>query len=109
MLLSPDVAFISKDHPQSEGDGFYDHAPDLAVEVISPSEHAADIDLKTQKYLEYGTKLVWVIYPKTQRIVVYSSGMQSGSTVDINGTLDGGDVLPGFTLPVRDIFAVLDE
>jgi Uma2 family endonuclease len=109
VLLSPDVAFISKDHPESRDEGFYNHAPDLAVEVISPSERATDIDVKTQKYLDYGTRLLWVIYPKTQRVVVYTSGLQSGSTVDINGTLDGGDVLPGFTLSVRDIFAALDK
>jgi Uma2 family endonuclease len=109
VLLFPDVSFISKEQSETQDDGFYDHAPDLAVEVISPSERATDIDLKTQKYLDYGTKLLWVVYPRTRRVVVYSGGMQSGITVDINGTLDGGEVLPGFTLPVRDIFAGLDK
>lgn len=109
ILLSPDASFIAKERAPKRTGKFYKTAPDLAVEVISPSERADDIHEKVQTYLKYGTTLVWVVYPKTRQIAVYRDHIENLSVLDINGTLDGGDVLPGFTLPVRDIFAVLEE
>ncbi len=109
VLLVPDIGFASRERVEPYTPTFHKLAPDLAVEVISPSERASDIQAKVQKYLQYGTRLVWVIYPDTRQAAVFQQGTNQSDTLDINGTLDGGDVLPGFTLPVRDIFAVLDE
>jgi Uma2 family endonuclease len=109
VLLSPDVAFISTEHPKPKDDKFYNHAPDLAVEVISPSERAGDIQEKVQTYLKYGTKLVWLIYPKQRQIVVSKQGSSQSDTLKVENKLDGGDVLPGFLLPVSELFAILDD
>jgi Uma2 family endonuclease len=103
-MRQPDIAFISKQrHPTLEGVVF-PVAPDLAVEVVSPNE---DVFKKIQQYIAAGTLMVWTFYTDNQTVSVWQRN-QDGSlrvdTLDINGTLDGGDVLPGFTLPVRDIF-----
>jgi Uma2 family endonuclease len=104
----PDVAFVSYERwPEdeiSEGDG-WPAIPDLAVEVISKSNRAEDVREKISEYLRYGVRLVWVIYPK-QKLVEVHSGSQS-RVLTINDELDGGDVLPGFRLPVAALFAVL--
>ena len=103
----PDVAFISKArHPVLEGVAF-PIAPDLAVEVISPSESSNDVLKKVQRYIEAGTQLVWTVYPLEQTVYVWTPAPDGGlhvKTFGIEDTLDGGDVLPGFTLKVRDIF-----
>jgi Uma2 family endonuclease len=109
ILLSPDASFIEKDRVALLTGKFFKLAPDLAVEVISPSERADDIQEKVETYLKYGTKLVWLIYPKQRQIVVSKQGSDQSSTIRINGTLDGGDVLPGFTLLVSELFAILDK
>ncbi|MCC6804941.1 MAG: Uma2 family endonuclease, partial [Anaerolineae bacterium] len=78
-------------------------APDLAVEVVSPNDRAAEIHAKVNKYLHYGTRMVCVVYPATRTVVVHTaSGAQTLAEAD---TFDGGDVLPGFLLPLRDLFA----
>jgi Uma2 family endonuclease len=103
----PDVAFISKErHPILEGVEF-PVAPDLAVEVISPSESSNDVLKKVQAYIRAGTRLVWAAYAEEETVYVWRSAFDGGLHVqsfDVDGTLDGGDVLPGFTLKVLDIF-----
>jgi Uma2 family endonuclease len=103
----PDVAFISKErHPELEGVAF-PIAPDLAVEVISPSESSNDVLKKVQRYIDAGTRIVWAVYPREKTIYVWQAAPYSGlhvQTFGIDDTLDGGEVLPGFTLEVRDIF-----
>lgn len=102
--FAPDVAFISKARQSSlPYHGFNPIPPDLAVEVVSPTDSYVDIARKVRTYLRYGTRLVWVVEPETQTVTVHSSD-GSQTTLDIDGTLDGGDVLPGFTLPIRSIF-----
>ncbi|HLV36843.1 MAG TPA: Uma2 family endonuclease [Spirillospora sp.] len=103
----PDVAFISKErHPVLEGVEF-PVAPDLAVEVISPSESSTDVLNKVRAYIRAGTRLVWTAYADEEMVYIWRpapDGSLNVQAVDIDGTLDGGDVLPGFTLKVRDIF-----
>lgn len=78
-------------------------APDLAVEVISPSNKAEDIENKTQQLLKAGTELIWIVYPELQSVTVHSAdGSVKLSEPDI---LTGGKVLPDFAIPVREIFA----
>ena len=98
-VVCPDFAYkrtpLSKDYPDRE-------PPLWAVEVISPTDKAPDIRNKRQVYFQAGI-LLWEIYPQSQSIDMYAPG-QPVKTVGIDGTLDGGDVLPGFTLAVRDLF-----
>lgn len=103
--FAPDVAFISKGRqPILPEEGYNPIAPDLAVEVVSPSDDMARLMYKKDRYLANGTRLVWIVYPKRQEVEVYAPG-QPMRIVGVDGVLHGGDVLPGFRLPVRSIFA----
>jgi Uma2 family endonuclease len=99
----PDVGYISKARLPSEPERQVHGPPDLAVEVKSPTDTKRELRLKAEDYIRYGTKMVWLVFPDDQRIEVYLPG-QDVRDLDINGVVDGGEVLPGFTLPVRDIF-----
>lgn len=102
-VRGPDVAFVAKERaPNGFTEGYAPFAPDLAVEVISPNDLVYDVEEKVDEYLRAGTRLVWVISPRSKTVTVYTP--TSIRVVDINGTLDGGDVLPGFSLPVKAIF-----
>lgn len=102
-VLAPDVGFISHKRAVALSKKYADVAPDLAVEVVSPSEPYAKIARKVGLYLRYGTCLVWVVDPESQTIAVHTA--KDTRTLGVTDTLDGGDVLPGFSLPVRYIFA----
>lgn len=100
----PDVGFISKSHNVKLEGVEFDLAPDLAVEIVSPDE---DIFKKANEYLRSGGKMVWAVYTDDKIVYVMRLDEDGGFhslSYGINDTLDGGDVLPGFTLPVRDIF-----
>jgi Uma2 family endonuclease len=102
-VRQPDAAFISKTRAPKIPREF-EIAPDLAVEIVSPHE---DVWKKANEYLRAGTKLVWAVYPTDKIVYVFrlnDDGSLRGQPFDINATLDGGDVLPGFTLALRDIF-----
>lgn len=99
----PDVAFISKTRlPERPYNGFAPIPPDLAVEVVSPTDDRNDLLKKVANYLAAGV-LVWVVYPDERVVRVFAPG-QPVQTLGMDGVLDGGDVLPGFTLPVTKIF-----
>jgi Uma2 family endonuclease len=103
-ILAPDVGFIAKARVPREPVRSYLHlAPDLAVEVVSPNDSASEIHVKVNKYLQYGTRAVWVAYPETHTVAVHTAS--GAKTLTESETLDGGDILPGFTLPVREIFS----
>lgn len=99
----PDAGFISKERLAALPRRF-DLAPDLAVEVVSPDE---DILKKAREYLHVGTRMVWAVYTEDRIVYVMTLG-DGDAIVSIpygeGDTLDGGDVLPGFTLAVKDIF-----
>lgn len=100
----PDAAYISKARQSAQPDEAYNPLPpDLAVEVLSPSNDDEEMRVKIANYLAAGT-LVWVIDPDKQRVEVYLSG-QPAKILGINDTLDGAHVLPGFSLSVGSIFA----
>jgi Uma2 family endonuclease len=102
---APDVAFIAKEkQPELAHEGYNPNPPDLAVEVDFPSTYKSQKALRTKvvNYLAAGT-MVWVVLPETQEVEIYIPG-QPMKLVKIDGVLDGGDVLPGFTLPVKMIF-----
>jgi Uma2 family endonuclease len=101
--LAPDVAFISfATQPELAHEGYNPVAPDLAVEVMSPTDDEAQLQRKLQLY-DAANVLTWVVREKTRTVDVHEPGKPM-RTLGINDTLDGGDVLPGFTLPVRAIF-----
>jgi Uma2 family endonuclease len=75
----------------------------LAVEVISPSDKRADIAQKQSLYAKAGVPLVWWVDPERREVTVYRLG-QTPEVIEATGVLDGGDVLPGFTLELRAIF-----
>ncbi len=80
-------------------------SPDLAVEVLSPSNTAAEMDRKRAEYFAGGTRLVWIVDPVGRTFAVYTPGGSEPALFGVGGTVDGGDVLPGFTLDVADVFA----
>jgi Uma2 family endonuclease len=101
-VVAPDFAYkttpLSDDYPDPV-------APEWAIEIISPGDKASDIRNKRNIYIEAGI-LYGELYPESQGIDVYTPG-QPKRTIGIDDTLDGGDVLPGFSLPVKEIFAQL--
>ena len=99
----PDVAFVVKARqPEPSRETYNPLAPDLAVEVISPSDDLNVLRVKVGNYLAAGTT-VWVVRPEAKAVEVYAPG-QPVRRVSADGTLDGGDVLPGLSLPVKDLF-----
>jgi Uma2 family endonuclease len=82
-------------------------APDLAVEVASPNQKAEDMAAKARLYLSGGTRLVWVVWPTSGHIDVWRLDRTAGpaATLNMSDTLDGEDVLPGFTHPMAAVFA----
>ena len=104
--LVPDAAYISKARqPELARVGYNPNPPELAVEVISDESNAQELSnlrRKITNYLAAGT-VVWAVFPFSQFIEVHAPG-QPVQIIGIDGTLDGGEILPGFTLPVQDIF-----
>lgn len=99
----PDVGFISKvRQPKRSHDTWNPLAPDLAVEVASPTDRPKPIADKVANYLSAGT-LLWYVYPDDQEVHVHVPG-QPVKVLGIKDTLDGGKVLPGFSLALKDIF-----
>ena len=104
-VREPDLAFISsqKIPLNVRNPGYYEVVPDLVVEVVSPSNTRVEINDKVQMWLRNGVRLAWAVYPDTRTVDVHP---EDGPvfTLTEDDTLDGGDVLPGFTCPVREIF-----
>lgn len=106
VVLMPDVAFVRAERlpPEDVREGFMPLAPDLAVEILSPSNRLTEMAEKVDLYLRGGVRLVWVVQPRRRSVVVHAPG-QEPQTLHEFETLDGGDILPGFRLPVADIFS----
>jgi Uma2 family endonuclease len=106
-VRAPDLAFISQSRlPQGAAvDEFVEGAPDLAVEVLSPGDTVSETLRKVREYLGAGVPLVWVVDPATQTVTVYRS-LEDVRVLTPDQELDGGDVLPGFRIAVKEIFAV---
>jgi Uma2 family endonuclease len=87
-----------------EGEAFWSVAPGLVVEVLSPTNTKAEIDRKLRELFAAGCKLAWVIDPESRSAKVYSSATRF-KELSADGVLDGGKILPGFKLPLADLFA----
>ncbi len=104
VVLCPDASFVRREKtPDSLPEGFFPGAPDIAVEVVSPSDRVADITAKVTEYLEAGTRLVWVVEPRRRTVTVYHEDRSARLLLE-SDNLDGGVVLPGFQVPLTDIF-----
>ena len=105
-VLAPDLAFIRTENipPRGQRRGFHAIVPDLVAEVLAPSNTASEINEKVRIYLDAGVRLVWVVDPRLRTVNVHdATGV--GRMLGTGDTLDGGDVLPGFTLPLAELFA----
>ncbi len=104
LVRIPDVAFFSRGRlpgGRLPGEAIPLIVPDLAVEVLSPSNTAAEMEQKLRDYFAAGVSLVWYLDPRTRMVRVYEA-VDRMTCVEESGTLDGGMVLPGFTLKVSD-------
>lgn len=106
-IRSPDVSFTLKE--RSPGGrppkGFGDFAPDLCIEIISPSEDWDEALRKVEEYFAAGAQRVWHLFPETQRAVVYRSPGET-TEYEAQDELDGGELLPGFRCRVADLFDI---
>jgi Uma2 family endonuclease len=105
VVRAPDIAFVRKERipPTSEQEGFWSLAPDLIVEIVSPSESANCLQEKVNDYLVAGTQLIWLVYPATKTIVEYQA---SGFVKQLfaEELLVGGELIPGFSYPLKKLF-----
>ncbi len=103
-VRAPDVAFVTAARIGGKlARGFFPGAPDLAVEVLSPDDRAGEVLAKVQDWLDAGCRAVWVVDPRTCTVTIY----RSRSEIVVLGereTLSDGELLPGFSLPVRELF-----
>jgi Uma2 family endonuclease len=102
----PDVAYVSRERAGEEplGEDFVEVPPDLAVEVLSPSDRPRSVLDKVGEYLQAGVRIVWVIDPSRRRAAVYRSATETREVRE-EDLLDGEDVLPGFACRLADVLA----
>jgi Uma2 family endonuclease len=111
LVRLPDISFIAWDQlPSREvSPETYPHlSPALAVEVLSRSNTRREMQRKRKEYFLGGTRLVWIIDPRKRTVEVWTSPDDCVTLIETD-TLDGGDVLPGFRLPLRELFAKLPK
>ena len=104
-VREPDVYFVSAERLplDDDSDGYLEIAPELVVEIVSPSDTQAEVAEKTQLWLNFGVLTVVEVYPRIRAIAVHQPGVPA-ITLTGDDVLDGGDVLPGFSLPLSEIF-----
>ena len=104
-VREPDIAFTSVERmPLGDDlDTYAEAIPDLVVEVVSPNDKPPEVREKARMWLSHGVRLVWVVYPETRSVDVYQADAPT-VTLDDTQSLDGLDVLPGFSCAVADIF-----
>ena len=105
VVREPDVMFISAEKlsPDERVTGYYRVIPDLVIEIASPNDRLWEVYDKARMWLSHGVTLVWVAYPDTRTVEVHENNAPV-VTLTEDDTLDGGAVLPGFSLPVREVF-----
>ena len=103
-VRSPDAAYVSHERlgPHGVPTGFFQCAPDLAVEVVSPSDRPGEIMEKVRDYIQAGTRLFWVIDPEKRMATVWRAD-STVSFISETGVLSGEDVLPGFDLALASV------
>ena len=104
-VLAPDAAFVRQERVEEVGEehGYFPGAPDFVAEVISPSDRLTDVEEKVAEWIAAGVPMVVVVNPRNKMVQVYRS-MTDVVTLSETDTLDGGDVVPGWRLPIADLF-----
>jgi Uma2 family endonuclease len=103
-VRAPAVDFVRRDRcPVGEAaEGYFQGAPDLAIEVVSPSDLYTEVDEKVGQWLEHGTRMVLVINPRRRTVAVHRPG-RDVRILGVEDTLDSEDIVPGWTMAVRDL------
>lgn len=104
-VRAPDVAFIRRERVEATGiaRGYRQGAPDLAVEIISPNDLYTEVEEKVATWLEHGARMVIVLNPRRRTLAVHRSARETRQ-LTVADTLDGEDVVPGWRVPVRELF-----
>jgi Uma2 family endonuclease len=105
-LFSPDISFVTTarwKRQQKSGEVFFQFAPDLTVEVLSPGDKVGAIEEKIAQYFTNGCRMVWVVNP-LNRTVLVSAASRAQRLLVAGDLLDGGNVLPAFKLPISELF-----
>jgi Uma2 family endonuclease len=103
-VRGPDIAFVRADRLPADRDRLLELVPDLTVEVRSPSDRRSKVEAKAQWYLSQGVQLVWLVEPTRRTVTVYRPE-QPPRILHVGDVLDGEDVIPGFQMPVAEIFS----
>lgn len=105
-VRAPDAAFVRKERlPEGEGTrAYWPGAPDLAIEVLSPEDRYSEVEEKALQWLDAGARMVIVLDPRKRSATVYRSRRQIVALTEAD-TLDGADVVPGWSVPLRELFA----
>ncbi len=105
-VLAPDVSFISQPRVEKldQTEGYWPGAPDLVVEVISPSENRSAVKTKVLQWLSYGVTQVWVVDLKKETVTIHRSA-ENATTLTGEDILEAPDLLPGFRIFIAEIFA----
>jgi Uma2 family endonuclease len=105
-VRAPDICFIARDRVPAGGIpvGYLEFVPDLVVEILSPTDRPREVEQKVQEWLDSGARLVWVIDPGLETIAVRRAGGEP-RVLSGNDALPGEDVLPGFGIAAREVFA----
>jgi Uma2 family endonuclease len=106
-VLGADVSFVSRERfpPEDVDAPYWQAAPDLAVEIASPSQYRPEMGAKAWLWLTRGARLVWVIWPSRHEVDVWTPEHDVPLTLGMDARLDGADVLPGFSYALADLFA----
>jgi Uma2 family endonuclease len=102
-VRGPDVMLYKHGLPMRAPDGYMDSTPDLVVEIRSPSDRTAKLRAKLREYIDCGVPLIWLVDSDNFTVTVYTGSLR-GIEHDTADTLEGGDVLPGFSCKVEDFF-----
>lgn len=104
-VRAPDVSFVAKERLAAAGEPekYWPFAPDLVVEIVSSSDRAEDLREKIAEYFAAGTRMAWIVHPRTREVVVHR-GARDVRVLGEGDELVGEDVLPGFACPVRRLF-----
>ncbi len=105
--FTADVTFLRAQRAPAEGDdeAYIAGAPDLVVEIASPSQYRPEMGAKAWLWLQRGARLVWVVWPQRHQVDVWTPGQDAPVSLTIADALDGGEVLPGLTYRLDDLFS----
>lgn len=104
-VRAPDLSFVRTERLDEGSDqGYFTGVPDLAIEILSPNDRPGDVRVKVRQYLDAGTRMVLIADPQSRDVVVHRPGRAPLELTEAD-VIDGEDVVPGWKLPVRDIFA----